>query len=335
MSLYHAKHAKSDDHDDPSATLLAVALIRSREAIVGTEVLTATAPPPQPAPGIARLPAELRLPVLRQELTEGLTVTASAGQAQLTCQGGPLVTITAPKPKALADAVEMVGHYAELRADRLAEIEVQRGPLIPFFAAIHPLEPARDAATLEALACALEVATPLIMRLKLALACPRPAELSPGIQPMIASPGHPAYPSGHATQAFCLAALLTRLIDPEAPFRARDPLFLLAARIAVNRTVAGVHYPVDSAAGAVLGLQIAEWLWARGQPEESLQGAGFDGNQWMDGTRPRDFHPGTLEVLMGWGDPVASRGDPFTPPQAPLWSELLDRAVKEREAALR
>ncbi|RJL04081.1 hypothetical protein D3P06_09470, partial [Paracoccus aestuarii] len=43
MSLYHAKHAKSDDHDDPSATLLAVALIRSREAIVGTEVLTATA----------------------------------------------------------------------------------------------------------------------------------------------------------------------------------------------------------------------------------------------------------------------------------------------------
>jgi hypothetical protein len=38
--------------------------------------------------------------------------------------------------------------------------------------------------------------------------------------------------------------------------------FRLAARVAINRTVAGMHYPVDSGAGAVLGLALAEHLWA-------------------------------------------------------------------------
>jgi hypothetical protein len=42
-----------------------------------------------------------------------------------------------------------------------------------------------------------------------------------------------------------------------------------AARIAINRTVAGVHYPVDSAVGKMLGISIAKYLIARCEPAGS------------------------------------------------------------------
>ena len=46
--------------------------------------------------------------------------------------------------------------------------------------------------------------------------------------------------------------------SPEQGIAAGRQVFQLAHRIAVNRTVAGVHYPVDSMAGAVLGCGIGE-----------------------------------------------------------------------------
>jgi hypothetical protein len=93
----------------------------------------------------------------------------------------------------------------------------------------------------------------------------RPIGLSYKVQPIIQTPGHGAWPSGHATESFASATLLTKLFynrafDPKAEIAAGNEIYRHAERIAMNRTVAGVHYPTDSMAGAVLGVTVAEAL---------------------------------------------------------------------------
>lgn len=83
----------------------------------------------------------------------------------------------------------------------------------------------------------------------------RPTHLDPDIHPSIEVPGHPAYPSGHATQAHVLAYLFCEL-DPESS----EGYLRSAAHIARNREIAGVHYPSDSAAGQLLARQIVDRL---------------------------------------------------------------------------
>jgi membrane-associated phospholipid phosphatase len=79
-------------------------------------------------------------------------------------------------------------------------------------------------------------------------AMPRPDELSPDIAPAIRTPSHGAFPSGHATEAFAAAAVLSALY-PTYTQHLRE----MAARIAMNRCFAGVHFAVDQYAGAMLG----------------------------------------------------------------------------------
>lgn len=57
-----------------------------------------------------------------------------------------------------------------------------------------------------------------------------------------------SFPSGHATTAFSLAAVIA-LIWPKAFW----PAMLLATLVAVSRVIVGEHYPTDITAGAILG----------------------------------------------------------------------------------
>ncbi len=78
------------------------------------------------------------------------------------------------------------------------------------------------------------------------------------IQPLF-HPGHPSYPSGHATRAFIYYELLRLVFDG----RHVDNLTAVrsgAQRIAENREIAGVHYRSDSIAGAILAQQIVGCL---------------------------------------------------------------------------
>jgi acid phosphatase (class A) len=68
-------------------------------------------------------------------------------------------------------------------------------------------------------------------------------------------PGHPAYPSGHATVAWATAYFFGDLAPSFAPALERA-----ANQVALNREIAGVHYPSDSMAGKDLARQLVSLL---------------------------------------------------------------------------
>jgi undecaprenyl-diphosphatase len=99
------------------------------------------------------------------------------------------------------------------------------------------------------------VAGVLQFAIKRAVGRSRPPLEYPAIDPLVGVPSTPSFPSGHATAAFACAVVLARA----AP-RLAVPLLVLAALIAFSRDYVGVHYPLDTIAGAVLGTAIGVGL---------------------------------------------------------------------------
>jgi hypothetical protein len=97
--------------------------------------------------------------------------------------------------------------------------------------------------------------TPYIMHFKRKFDRARPRALEPQVKPCIEPPGHPAYPSGHATQAYTFGFLLAR----KHPGRA-EHFMKVAHGIATNREWAGVHYMSDTVAGKELARQLVEQM---------------------------------------------------------------------------
>jgi undecaprenyl-diphosphatase len=103
-------------------------------------------------------------------------------------------------------------------------------------------------------ALALAVATVgsvLAALLKEAFDRQRPAAADPGIDPLVNTPGSPSFPSGHAATAFAAAALVGAFYP-----RLRIPLYGVAVLVALSRVYLGVHFWLDIAAGAVIGLAV-------------------------------------------------------------------------------
>jgi hypothetical protein len=229
--------------------------------------------------------------------------------------GKKLATLLAPDREFFAQQLEHVHQQADLREDRASEILAQVGLPIPFWTAIVNLHPTRTAKTLELLETALRLANFVHQRFKHALACNRPLEYSSQLQPMILTPGHGSFPSGHSTEAFTVANVLVRFLDLSAKDTMWEQLMRQAARIAINRQIAGVHFPADSAAGQVLGSAIAEYFLFRcgeGTPRSwSFKPAEFGAKSDFDwrelhkrlekaGVKPgakSDLPPGPLEWL--------------------------------------
>ena len=152
---------------------------------------------------------------------------------------------------------------------------------------------------------------------------------------MIETPGHGSWPSGHATEAFAIALLLEKLLNaashPDAALpngtACREDLQRLAARISTNRVVAGLHFPVDSACGRLLGTALAEFLVARATGGK-VHASGFNARDYQkaDG-HALDF---SLHQSLDDGQIGYSRaGSGYSVGSAPLLGWLWEEAIKE------
>jgi hypothetical protein len=115
---------------------------------------------------------------------------------------------------------------------------------------------------------------------------PRPSQLLPALMPPVPLPGHPAFPSGHATQSRLMAQCITAVMecakrDLTTGYAAALDLSMraLARRIARNREIAGLHYPSDSVAGRRLALIVFRELWRINRFQEVI-GAAAD--EWRE-----------------------------------------------------
>jgi undecaprenyl-diphosphatase len=88
--------------------------------------------------------------------------------------------------------------------------------------------------------------------LKPAIRRARPANELAGVHLLVNRSRSYSFPSSHAANTFAAASYFSRF----APSMAL-PLFGLAALVSISRVYVGVHYPLDLAGGALLGLGCA------------------------------------------------------------------------------
>ena len=134
------------------------------------------------------------------------------------------------------------------RGERMEEIVLQQTDILPYLTLGLPVTGDTHPWLTVLLDAVFDMAFRVAAEMKHHFAMPRPNELCPDIAPVIRTPSHGAFPSGHATEAFAAAAILAAVFPERV-----DHLRQMAARIAMNRCYAGVHYPVDQYAGAILG----------------------------------------------------------------------------------
>jgi membrane-associated phospholipid phosphatase len=243
--------------------------------------------------------------------------------------GSTVVSIERPPRTTFTGEIAAVLAFAQLRDDRTAEILTQIDSQLAFWASIVQIRPDLTPKTYELLNVALQLAIFVEMRFKSDLGCWRPVNFSADVQPMITTPGHGTLPMGHASQAYMSAYILWKLQDPNGLNTGlRDMLYRQAFRMAFNRIVAGVHFPVDLPAGAILGLALGEYFVRRCTPLDPCNkwsgtpGANAPLDTWLFNTAKYTANPITkADFTAGYNTGKTSAlGFPLAPTTSYLWS---------------
>ncbi len=262
--------------------------------------------------------------VIDDQLFARFAVSGSELHSTLIDPANPLVTLNRPDNAYFANTqLPMVRDAADLRADRIDEILMQTEDITSFFGAVLLLDWSRSDWIFELTEAVVRLCGYIEFPFKFVFDVPRPSLLSSKVMPVIDTPTHGAWPSGHATESFALATVLAGLVDRKAGnvgrFDMNDAtrdvngsarmLMRTAMRISDNRTVAGVHYPHDSLCGLVLGVTLGEALvnW--------LSGAGETAVRTLDLPGPanpiHDLTEDSVRILLGDAAP-----NPPPPPNA-------------------
>ena len=165
--------------------------------------------------------------------------------------------IPPPPPQSYLD-VQRLHLMAELRTpERVQTIKDQADDFTPQFWAVAGVDVRSYPAVASQVGAMQQAVGVYVMDLKAKINRTRANEVDPQLSTVVPVPWHKAYPSGHATQAF-----MTALVMSEAMPEKADEFMRLAADIALNREVAGLHYATDSEAGYM----IAQQAWAAATP---------------------------------------------------------------------
>jgi hypothetical protein len=160
-------------------------------------------------------------------------------------------TVGRPPTEPLQEEIRQLLADVYLRNARLPEIVAQSDDFSPYWANMLMVTPGSRPATWLMITTMMLVGTLVAMKYKNLHMHPRPVQVYPALMPVILTPGHPSFPSGHALQCELIADCVARANPAlEQPARA------LAERIARNREIAGVHFPRDRIASR----RIAEHL---------------------------------------------------------------------------
>lgn len=184
-----------------------------------------------------------------------------------------LVTLAPPPPDSAGDCDRVVKAMALCDEQRLQLIKSQSGDWTNVVAPLVQLLPGANEpgvkwakdwthlslmlhVALSDLQCGLYMFKAYFMR-------GRPYQERSSIVPVLDLPPHPAYPGGHAAQARTAALLLGALFTGDRDnAQLRDDLIKAADEVALNRVIAGIHYPTDSDAGRELADQFVPLLMA-------------------------------------------------------------------------
>ena len=120
-------------------------------------------------------------------------------------------------------------------------------PLIPLLIAL--IVPGKALDVLWVLGVAYGIERCLYFSLKNSIKRNRPPMAIPGFKSLITASDEFSFPSGHTSAAF-LAVTTLVLFFPYSGFHI---LYLWALSVALSRVVLGVHFPLDTLAGASLG----------------------------------------------------------------------------------